>query len=139
MPRPGPPAVSISTVRETPSALGLAQATAGGRIGSLARLGAGCTVGAGALVLSGSFAGQRPAMAPVVSSASLLLAAATLAGPDSQWLAPNPIAATARTTPPPAARTETLRITNSRRELPPGKNVRRKWLSAGCGFDFNCA
>src|SRR5215207_4801209 len=49
-PKPGPPVVSISTVRPTPSALGLVQA---GRVGAAAAFGAGAACGAAAAGAAG--------------------------------------------------------------------------------------
>src|SRR3954469_18837998 len=53
-PKPGPPVVSISTVRPTPSALGLAQA---GRAGTAAAFGAGTGTASGTAAAAGGAAG----------------------------------------------------------------------------------
>src|SRR3954454_10326171 len=50
-PKPGPPVVSISTVRPTPSALGLLQ---GGRAGAAACFGAGVAAAGGAAAGAGA-------------------------------------------------------------------------------------
>src|SRR5205809_7977707 len=52
-PKPGPPVVSISTVRPTPSALGLAQAALAGWGGCCAAAGAAAACGAAPLVAGG--------------------------------------------------------------------------------------
>src|SRR6516225_10398151 len=63
-PKPGPPVVSISTTRETPMALGLAQAMVGGFMaggGAGAAAGAGAATGAAAGAAAGAAGGGDPA------------------------------------------------------------------------------
>src|SRR3954454_4336652 len=59
-PKPGPPVVSISTGRPTPSALGLVQA---GRGGAATAFGAGAAAGAACGAAAGAAGGEAPPLA----------------------------------------------------------------------------
>src|SRR3974390_423958 len=134
-PKPGPPAVSISTTRETPSASGFPQAKLGVAT-TLARPGVGNAIGLagggnatggadGACVCAGEIG--REVIVPVTSSVSATfvgMAAAT----ESRTVSARPsvklITPTATATAPAATKTVILRITLFPRtqKLFPGKS-----------------
>src|SRR3954471_17489109 len=109
MPRPGPPVVSICTVRETPSAFGLLQTglAAAWRLsaagaGSGVVLGAAataCTFGAGSAGGVDAGFGQRGSIHSVVNSPLWLPAAVWLSEDPRKCQAPAPAATTAVTEP----------------------------------------